>query len=171
MSVVTDKLPAYPDGLDIYPVSYAIKVPKEKICPLAVMGQSDKYRAVFQEVIRRSDSLLTYDDDGDSCFAIRDSLLLYLEENGDKVFLVTKAKDDSTEPAVITTDNYKLMHAAISVLANETVIAQEKAARKDSEDSDTAYTKEQLEKMGVVMYDHPLLMGNMSATELAELIN
>lgn len=170
MSAVTDKLPAYPDGLDIYPESYYLQVPKEKLMPLAVATRSEEYRKVFQWVISRSDTLLDYDDDGDACFVVKDSLLLYLEENGDDVFLVTKAKDDSTDPAVITTKNKKLMNNAISVLTDETVRAQEKEARQDKEDSDTAYNKAQLEKMGVVMYDHPLLMGNMSATELADLV-
>lgn len=176
MSVVTDKLPAYPDGLDIYPVSYTIKVPKEKLCPLAVATRSDKYRAVFQEVIRRSDALLTYDDDGDSCFAIRDSLLLYLEEKDTDVYLVTKAKDDSTDPAVISTTDTKLMNAAIDVLAAETIAEQEAAARKENQGSDgdgsgsSEYTKEQLEKLGVVMYDHPLIE-EMSATDLANLMD
>lgn len=164
MSAVTDKLPSYPSGLDIYPESYTIKVPKDKLCPIQVMGRSDEYRALFQKVLKRADSLFDTDDNGKPCFVIDDTLIIYLEEDDTSVYIETE------DGAKIKTDNDKLMHKAITVLTDVKRAEINEKAREENRKNGTDASKKELEDLGVVMYDHPLEVGgDITATEIAAL--
>lgn len=164
MSAVTDKLPSYPSGLDIYPESYTIRITKDQLCPIQVMAKSVEYKAIFQHVLKRPDTLFDTDDESKPCFVVDDSLIIYLVEEDDKIYIRTE------DGAKIKTDDKKLMDRAITVLTATKRAELDEKAREENRKNGIDASKKELEDLGVVMYDHPLEVGgDITATEIAEL--
>lgn len=155
MSDTTDNLPSYPAGLDVYPPSYMIRIPKQKLFPIEVADKSDEYKRVFKEVINRDDSLLSTDDEGKPCIVLADLTIVYITEENNAVQIVT---EDGT---IVETDDPNKMNKSLTMIVAE-IRKQKEEASKQSVDHDS------VEAAGAVMYDHTVL-GDISATELVNM--
>lgn len=152
MSDVTDNLPSYPTGLDIYPESYKIRIDASMLHPVGIADKSEAYKTAFQTIITRGDSLLSADDDGKQCFVLADLFIVYLEEDAEGVYVVLK--DGST---IRVTDSASL-NTALNKYVKDCRKEVEEAA-KDKAAHDAA------EAAGAVMYDHSVL-SDISVSDL-----
>lgn len=152
MSDVTDNLPSYPTGLDIYPESYKIKLDASMLYPVGIADKSDAYKSVFQTIIARDDSLLSADDDGKQCFVLADLFIIYLEEDEEGVYVVLK--DAST----IRVTNSASLNTALNKYVKDSRKEVEKAAKNKA-------AHDAAEAAGAVMYDHSVL-SDISVSDL-----
>lgn len=155
MSDVTDNLPSYPAGLDVYPPSYTIRLAKQDLCPVEVATKSDDFRQVFKSVINRDDSLLSTDDEGKQCIVLADLIIVYIIEENNVVRIVT---DDGT---VVETTDLNSMNKKLTVLVATIRKQKEEEAHKNAD-----YAS--VEAAGAVMYDHSVI-GDITATELVQM--
>lgn len=144
MSDVTDNLPSYPTGLDIYPDSYKIRLDASLLHPVGIADKSTAYKTVFQTILTRDDSLLSCDDEGKQCFVLCDLFIIYLEEDEEGVYIVCK---DATTIRVNDT-------ASVNTSLNKYV----KDSRKQVEEAaKNQAAHDAAEAAGAVMYDHSVL--------------
>lgn len=153
MSSKDDKLPSYPSGYNLFPENYRIEIDASKMRPLGFLSHSDRYKKIYQEVIRRDDTLLDKDDNNEPCFCVHDYFDIYVvEEPNGRVIIRTEEGD------IIKTDNIKEMHREITAAYS---------AKRDRDEAQ-AHDKQihdMVEAAGAVMYDHDVI-GDTSVTDL-----